>query len=126
MSSTELPASSARRPPRHVPPARSTRRMPRSPPCRKRPALPSPRCRLRFSAGSIFVDPNQVAQGHWKVDGVGGRERIDPETILETRDQHRKAKRIEPGIDEDRILGERGQLLLMPVGNLLNLGNHQN
>ena len=48
----------------------------------------------------IFVEFDEIAQGHGKVDVFGGAERIKSQRILETSDDNCKAKRIEPRLQK--------------------------
>ena len=59
----------------------------------------------------MFIDFHEVAERHGKHRVLGGRERIDAELVLEARDQHGKAERVETAIGQHEIVGERRQIL---------------
>src|ERR1700674_4082110 len=107
-TSTERPASCASRQPKLEPCARSPSATRPLAPNRKRPesltGLSSSRSE-QGSVGGMFVDPNEIAEGHGKIDVVGGRERIAAERVLEPRDKDRKAERVETGIQQDQLIG---------------------
>ena len=55
----------------------------------------------------IFVDPRRNRRAvTGKYDVVGRRERIDPERVLEPRDQDREAQRVEAGIQQHQVVGQ--------------------
>src|SRR5580658_2421575 len=122
---TERPRSSSSRPPRLELPARAARLTgaadaPNSWPSVLPAALTDSHSEPGL-LGNALVQPDEVAERHGKVDGLVGVERIDPQEVLEPRDDDREAERVEAAIDELEIIGERGELALLLGGNALEL-----
>src|SRR6476619_6165580 len=128
---TERPANSVRRPPSADPLARALRETRACAPlktqscgfssARSQSASVALRCNgLR----GIFIGGHKVAQGHWKLEILGGGERIDTQLAFEPNDQHSEGQRIETRIDQDKIVSERRQYLVVLLGDLLHLGNY--
>src|SRR5690242_15315109 len=117
--STERPASFSAAPPRLVAVAKSLRQTLACAPWMKRRDAASPSQSLRTPGslcdgiGGIFVGADEVAERHRKIRVLARRERIDPQRILEPRDQHGEAERIEPGVEQVEVVGERRQLLVV-------------
>src|SRR5438876_1194452 len=114
--STERPRSSSWRSPKLEPSVRSpsvTRAStPQSTRSSRWPAKLNPFQSVSRSC-SIFVEPDEVAQGDGKLGLVGATEGIHPERVLETCDDDREAERVEPGVEEHEIIGQRRQRLLV-------------
>src|ERR1700688_3242551 len=96
-TSTERRATSASRPPRLVPCA-SRPTLARA--ARSQKNLSGDAFAMRalsdgVSARTIFIHFHEVAERQRKHGIFGGRERIDAERVLEARDQHGKAERVE-------------------------------
>src|SRR3954447_16233652 len=129
---TERPANSARRPPSADPWTRALRERWACAPQKTQScgfssaSSQSASVALRCSGlGGIFIGGHKVAQGHGKLEILGGGERIDAQFAFEPNDQHREGQRVETGIDQDEIVSERRQCLVVLFGDLLHLGNYR-
>src|SRR5947209_6492967 len=99
---TERLASSCNPPPKADPRARSPNATWASAPHSRQAAGASHRkSRSDFELlCGIFVDPDEVAEGHRKEHVVGFGEWVDPQCILEASDENCEAERIKAGIGE--------------------------
>src|SRR2546422_11337807 len=88
------PRSSSSRPPRLEPPASSPNRTlasaPQSARSARAPAARTASHKERPSRGGMFVELDEVTQGHRKLCILGGTERIHAERILELRSEERR------------------------------------
>src|SRR5262245_54414414 len=114
---TDFPHSSVSRPPRLDPVAMSGSDTHALAAHRKRPlqsdGSPS---RLRSDgkrSGPVLIDSDEIAQGYGKVGVLGGGEGVEAKLVLEASDQDGKSKRIEPGLQQHKIVGERRQCLML-------------
>src|ERR1700736_5635800 len=124
-TSTQAPSSAARSPPRLEPCTRSPSATLAPRAWRKRSSpFAAPLSQSRNGCG-IFVDPHEVAQRQRERRVVGAGERIEAELIFEPRDQHREAERIETGLEQHQIVGERGKLLVLLLRDLLHLRHYR-
>src|SRR2546422_8110728 len=101
------PRSSSSRPPRLEPPASSPNRTlasaPQSVRSARAPAARTASHRERPSRGGMFVELDEVAQGHGELrTHGGGTERINAQRILEMRDDDGQADRVETRSEERR------------------------
>src|SRR5271154_3350469 len=73
---------------------------------RPAPALISP-ASVRGSDKRVLVEGDQLAERGGKARRLRGRERICAQGVLEPRDEDGETKRIEPGLHQWQIVGER-------------------
>src|SRR5579859_410304 len=121
-SSTERPESSRRRPPRQVCDRTSVSDTRWCASERVRPFSSGPRWSrsAKISRGDIFVGPDEIADRQRESRILRDGKRIDTEVVFEARDQDRERERIEPGFVERQLIGERRQLHLLLLGDLLH------
>src|SRR3989454_3245490 len=120
---TERPRSASSRPLRLEPPTRSPSVTLASAP----QSVRSDRCPAALSelhseppsACGIFIEPDEVAQGHGELGILAGAELIDAQRVLETSDDDGQAERVETRVQEHEIIGQRRQGLSLLSGDLL-------
>jgi hypothetical protein len=69
----------------------------------------------------MLIDFHELAQRNREKRILGGRERIDTQSVFQPRDQHSEAKRVETAIREYEILFERRQNLAVLPRYLFHL-----
>src|SRR6516225_1264732 len=104
-SSTERPPSSRRPAPKLVPRARSVKRIaaPRSKKLRGASIRATKPRSDGASTPAMLINFHEIAERDWKHRFLRGGERIDAETVFQTRDQNGKAERVETAIGEHEI-----------------------
>jgi hypothetical protein len=84
----------------------------------------TPLQRKSIGTCSVFVELDEIRKGH-RIKGVGrSRKWIYSQLVLESRDQYRKAQRIESGIDEDKIIIQWSGSFSLLRRNLVDLINY--
>jgi hypothetical protein len=74
-----------------------------------------------ISFGSVFVEMNELTEGDWKDCIFGGAKRIYTKLYFQFCHDHGKAKRIEAGIQQSQMIGERRQWHSLFICNLFEL-----
>src|SRR5436190_23839923 len=119
---TERPASCAARLPRIVPLRRRLTDTAAVAPHRKRSGAAGALSSLsRIDAmgfGSVFIKPDEVSQRHRIGHVVGFGEWIESQRLFESSYQDGDGERVESGVEQDQVIGQRRQALLVIVSNL--------
>src|SRR5262249_11392192 len=68
----------------------------------------------------LFVGLDEVAEGFREIGIFRRGERIDAELILEPRHQDCEAQRVESGIEQDKVVGQRRHANLLLGGDFLD------
>lgn len=70
------------------------------------PALGAPQNELVVNGG-IFVKPDKVSDCHRETGCLRLAERIDIQLVLESRDDDRKTQRVQPALQQAKIIEQR-------------------
>src|SRR5271157_4805553 len=69
----------------------------------------------------IFIEPDEVAEGHGKACVLVVAERVFPKRAFQARHNNREAERIQARIEQGKVVGERRELFVMLQRNLFEL-----
>jgi hypothetical protein len=72
----------------------------------------------------IFVETNKVTQGHGEADIFIGVEWVHPQRSLKPDHDDRETQRVQPGVEQSQIVGQRREWLVLLPSHLREMGNH--
>ncbi len=69
----------------------------------------------------MFIEPNEITERYRKIRILGRSEWVGPEFVLKSRDDDRETQRIQPRIQQDKIVVERREFFFLIRRDLFEL-----